>query len=342
MLGCLVDGVPLDGHAEMIEDIYPLSSMQHGILFHTLDEHAAGLYVAQFCATFESTLSEVSIFRKAWEQVVERHPVLRTSFVWENVAESLQLVEYAVKLPWTEIDWLGLSEEQKVIALERHLEEDRARSFDIRKAPLMRVCIIRTDERHFDLIWSHHHLLLDGWSVLLVLSEVLSLYEGFRTENPVRLPYPRPYSDYIAWLQRHDLKPCEVFWRDRLKDCPRSSWPSNEYSSETSTASQRSFVRRVLRVPLDESARLERVLREHHLALNTVVQATWGMLLGHYSGERDVIFGATTAGRPVDLCGVANIVGVFINTLPVRLRLYDSESFLECSKRLQLEQSEAR
>src|SRR5215467_9973605 len=159
-----------------IEEICVLSPMQQGMLFHTLEAPGSGVYVTQLRAELEG-LNE-GAFREAWSQVVQRHGVLRTGFVWEGVAEPLQVVERGVKLAWEEEDWRGLSGEEQKEKLEQYLKADRVRGFDVSKAPLMRLSLIRTGEERFQLLWSHHHLLMDGWSVPVVLSEVMRFYEA--------------------------------------------------------------------------------------------------------------------------------------------------------------------
>ena len=328
------------GVGRELGNIYPLSPMQQGILFHTLEAPGAGVYVNQLCAELEGELNG-DAFRRAWGEVVRRHAVLRTSFEWEGVTEPVQVVEQQAEVEWDEQDWRGFGEREQAERLQTYLAADRTRGFDLGRAPLMRVGLLRTGEGDFQLVWSHHHLLLDGWSVPMVLSEVLRFYEGYCTGEAVQLPRTRPYADYIGWLQRQDLRTAEGFWRELLQGF-RSPTRLGLERGGTSSEAGGGFDRRGVRLRREVTESLERLRQRHRLTLNTLVQGVWGLLLSRYSGQQDIVFGATTAGRPVDLPGVEAMVGLFINTLPVRLQLGAGDTVLECLQRLQSQQSEAR
>jgi hypothetical protein len=197
-----------------IEDIYELSSMQQGLLFETLVAPASGVYVTQMCFTLNQTL-EPDLWQQAWQQVVERHPVLRTLFVWAGRSRPLQVVRKAVALPWTMLDWRGTAAGKE--ELTRWLAADRRQGFPLDQAPLMRCTLIRASAENWYFIWSHHHLLLDGWSLPLILQEVFTWYEAACAGQTLTLPAPRPYSAYIAWLQRQNKEKAEAFWRKDLQ-----------------------------------------------------------------------------------------------------------------------------
>jgi len=181
---------------------------------------------------------------------------------------------------------------------------------------------------------------MDGWSVPVVLSEVMRFYEANCAGKVERLPRARPYADYIGWLQKQDLKQAEEFWRGMLRGFGSSTRLGVERGERE--ARGEGFERRAIHVGRGVREALEQLRQRHRLTLNTVVQGAWGLLLSRYSGERDVVFGATTSGRPADLSGIEGMVGVFINTLPVRLQFGDEDSVLECLQRLQTQQIEAR
>ncbi|HEY6350740.1 MAG TPA: amino acid adenylation domain-containing protein, partial [Candidatus Angelobacter sp.] len=325
-----------------LEDLYPLSPMQEGMLFHTIEALGSGIYMSQLCLELEGAWDQVVFLRAAWEQVMKRHGVLRTSFVWEGFTRPLQRVEQAPELPWDNQDWRGLSTGEQRGKLEQYLPEIRTRGFDLAQAPLMRIGLVRIAEDRFYLVWTHHHLLLDGWSVARVLGEVQQFFDAYRSGEELQLPQPRPYRDYISWLERQDLDCAEGFWRELLKDFSSSTQLGIERRHSKSELTSTRFGRK--RVPLDRKLadELGALVHQQRLTLNTFMQAGWGLLLSRYSDQLDVIFGATTAARPVDLRGAEEIVGLFINTLPVRLRLQDRDSVLDCLRRLQQEQIEAR
>ena len=199
-----------------IEAAYPLSPMQHGMLFHTLYEPQSAMYFEQLSCTLYGNLN-VLAFQQAWQQVVERHPVLRTAFVWNKNGEAASGCRPRVGLPWQQHDWRGLSPVEQQEKLEGFLQADRAQGFQLSKAPLIRLTLIQMDESVYQFIYSFHHLLLDGWSLFLVLKEVFVFYEAFCQGQDLHLKRSRLYQDYIAWLQQQDLSEAEAFWRQALK-----------------------------------------------------------------------------------------------------------------------------
>ncbi len=298
-----------------IEDIYPLSPLQQGLLFHSLYAPDSGIYVEQLSCTIEGDL-DVSAFLEAWRALVAAHPVLRTAFIWEAMDNPLQLVHREVDLPIERLDWSGLSSEEQALRWRDYVVADRRRGFDFDKAPLMRLALIERGPGGYYFLWTHHHILLDGWSTSLVFKDVLLAYESLQRRKGITGTPRRPYRDYIAWLKALDRKPAEAYWREALRgleaptplgiDRRRAAEAESGYGTRTLTLSP---------------AALEAFTRRHHLTVNTLVQGAWALLLGRYSGQRDVAFGVTVSGRSAELTGVEEMVGLFINTLPLRVRL---------------------
>ncbi len=201
--------------ARTIEDIYPLSPMQQGMLFHSLYEGHSGVYFEQTSWTLHGSLDRAA-FSRAWQQVIDRHSALRTSFVWEELDEPVQVVHRQVVVPFTFEDWRGLNPEAQAARLEAFMAADRAQGFDLLAPPLMRLALLQVDDQTHHFIWSHHHLLLDGWSQPVLFGEVFALYEAALRGRTARLPMPRPYRDYIAWLQEQDRSAAEAHWRRTL------------------------------------------------------------------------------------------------------------------------------
>src|SRR5262245_17151207 len=201
---------------QSIEDTYQLSPIQHGMLFHSLYTQRSGVYIEQMvCALFENL--NISAFKHAWERVVERHTALRTSFRWEGLNEPLQDVHRLVTVPFEQQDWQHLSPHVQQRQLEIYLQCDRERGFDLATAPLMRLALFRMSEIEYQCIWTFHHIVADGRSHLAILKEVFAWYEAFCQACDMRLNQPRPYGDYIRWLQEQDLSKGEAFWRQTLK-----------------------------------------------------------------------------------------------------------------------------
>src|SRR5215471_10624534 len=199
-----------------VEDIYPLSPVQEGMLFHSLYAPGAGVYINQFVNRLEGDI-RADAFEWAWEHVVNSHGILRSGFEWERAGRPLQLVRRSATLPMEQQDWRHMTEQAQSDELDRFLRDDRAKDFDLRKAPLMRLALIRLQDDSYQLIWTHHHLLLDGWSVPIIVREVMESYEARVHGRYARLKKRRPYRDYIEWLQQQDLNKAEEFWRNELK-----------------------------------------------------------------------------------------------------------------------------
>src|SRR5258708_31202503 len=323
-----------------IEAIVPLSPMQQGMLADILAYQGSGMYVSHLSAELEGEVDKTA-FKSAWSQVSERHGVLRTSFVWEGRAEPLQIVRRTAELPWDELDWQGLTVEAQGQKLQKYIETDRALGFDLKKAPLMRLSLIRTGSERYLLVWSHHHLMIDGWSVPVLLSEAIRLYEGYSTGRSVPLPSPKPYTDYIEWLQRQDLKRAEAFWRELLYGFDSHTQLGLEQKTRKGQNQSRMNAHCIKQCG-ELGEHLGHMAQRCRLTINTIMQGAWGVLLSRYSGDPGVVFGATSSGRAADLPGIERMVGLFINTLPVRLQLRNSERIIDCLRRLQSEQAEAR
>ncbi|MGE0127957.1 MAG: condensation domain-containing protein [Blastocatellales bacterium] len=322
-----------------VEDIYPLSPVQQGMLFHALYDPKAGMYLEQKTCFLNGDLN-VSAFERAWRRVVERHPVLRTAFVWQGLDEPMQVVRQKASLSWMQEDWREFTPEEQQTRSSAFLQTDRARGMELSKAPLMRLALFRLTDDSYQLTWTHHHILLDGWSLPILFKEVFAFYEAFRQGADPRLEKGRPYRDYIAWLQRQDLSQAEAFWRSELKGftTPTPLWVSRDGSSDHKDI----YGEGRLALSEKETSALQSFAQRHQLTMNTLVQAAWGLLLGCYSGQKDVVFGATVSGRPTDLAGVETIFGIFINTLPVRVRITSDAPLVSWLKELQARQVEMR
>jgi amino acid adenylation domain-containing protein len=333
----------MDRKHKHIEAIYPLSPVQQGLLFHTLYAAESGVYVEQFCCTLDGDL-DVSAFQRAWRRMIERHAVLRTLFVWERRAEPLQVVRAAthVELPWEVDDWREQTQSEQAARLDAFLQADRERSFDLSKAPLLRLALIQTGAARYAFVATHHHLLLDGWSQALLLTEVFACYRAFqRGQEPVLAP-ERPYREYIAWLQQQELSAAEAFWRQALAGFVAPTPFGVDRRATTAGLASRDYADQHMLLALAQTAVLQTFARQQQLTLNTLVQNAWALVLSRYSREADVLFGAVISSRPAALAGVETMIGLFINTLPVRVPIPSDERVLPWLKRLQARQAELR
>ncbi len=316
-----------------IEAIYPLSPLQQGMLFHYVYNPDSATYFEQFSAKFKGAI-DLPTFEYAWKTVVQRHSALRTSFVWKKLERMLQVVHRDVDVSVNFLDWRDIPEQEQPARLEQFAAQDRKKGFNLSKAPLLRFHLIRLREDLYQFLWSFHHLLADGWSMPIILKEAFMIYEAKRQNMPLQLPPARPYRDYITWLQKQDKQKAEAYWKELLKDyfpAPLSIIRSNGQEIQDSDVR----AKELLEISSEVSGRLQDLAREHKVTMNSFVQAAWGILLSRYRQENDVAFGATISGRPPALAGVENMVGLFINTLPVRVQFEDRQPVMELVKSLQ-------
>jgi amino acid adenylation domain-containing protein len=309
-----------------IEDIYPLSPMQQGMLFHTLYAPSSGMYVWQMSCRLVGEFDPPA-FRRALAQLVERHTILRTSFLWEEVDEPLQVVDPEVDLPLVEADWSRLSDADRQARLESYLAADLARGFDLGTAPLIRLFLAREGDRSHRLVWSTHMLLLDGWSMSSLIGDLFRHYEPYRQGREPRIERPRRYRDYIAWLLQQDAGEAEELWRRELAGLTAPTPLPEDHGEREGIAPASADLS--LSLGEQATAALQGLARGGLLTVNTLVQGAWALLLSRSSGERRVLFGATVSGRPTDLPGVESMVGLFINTLPVAVTVDPAAPLLE-------------
>ncbi|HYX15543.1 MAG TPA: amino acid adenylation domain-containing protein [Nostoc sp.] len=324
-----------------IEDFYPLSPMQQGILFHSLAAPKSGIYFEQFSLTLQGKLN-ISEFHRAWEYVVERHSILRTCFVWEGLKEPVQIVHREVTLPWQEYDWQHLSSEEQQQKLELLWQSDRSRGFELTQPPLMRLTLVQLSDISYNFTWSHHHLLLDGWSVPLIFKEVFACYKAFCNTQDVYLEPIRPYRDYIVWLQQQNLSEAEAFWRQTLKGFTTPTQLLVNKAAIKLVAQTDGSNEQEVKLSVVTTAGLQFVAKQYQLTLNTLVQGAWALLLSRYSGQEDVVFGAVTSGRPPTLAKVESMVGLLINTLPIRVQVSPEEFLLPWLQKIKEQLVEAR
>ncbi|MEW3608842.1 non-ribosomal peptide synthase/polyketide synthase [Pseudomonas aeruginosa] len=290
-----------------VEDLYPLSPMQQGMLFHSLYQQEAGDYINQLRVDIDGLHPES--FRAAWQAALDEHDVLRSGFLWQGAFETpLQVVRKRVEVPFSVLDWRG--REGLAAALDELAAGEGRLGFDLSEAPLLRLVLVRTDEERYHLIYTNHHILMDGWSNSQLLGEVLQRYRG---ETPPRSG--GRYRDYIAWLQRQDAALAEAFWLPRLRQLDEPT----RLGQSIAQARQRGkgYAERLRELDGEQTRRLAELAREQKITVNTLVQAAWLMLLQRYTGQDSVAFGATVAGRPAELNGIEEQIGLFINTLPV-------------------------
>ncbi|MCA1708873.1 MAG: condensation domain-containing protein, partial [Actinobacteria bacterium] len=329
----------LVGNGQNVEDIYPLTPMQAGMVFHSLVD-PSGAYFDQMSLRL-SGISDPQALGTAWQRVVDRTSVLRSRVVWDGVDEPLQLVHRQVTVPIVHHDWRELSDQDREQQRCRLLAADRAAGIDLTTAPLMRLAIARLSDDEVLLVWTSHHVLVDGWSSAAVFDEVFQQYAAIVAGRAPELVARRPFRDYLQWLSAQDHDQAKEYWRgvlsgiDSPTPLPYDRAPVEAHRTESSQSVP-------IKLPVDESGRLHQMAKRNGLTVNTIVQGAWALLLSRYSGQRDVVFGTTVSGRPAELPGVEEMIGMFINTVPARVQVPDKQHIVAWLRGLQTAQVEAR
>ncbi|RON25158.1 non-ribosomal peptide synthetase [Pseudomonas brassicacearum] len=290
-----LDALPV----ETLEDLYPLSPMQQGMLFHTLYEPQVGAYISQLRLDIQGL--DPQRFAHAWQTALQRHDILRSSFHWQGLDTAHQAIVRQVALP------LEVLEATDTDAL---ADAERAKGFELGSAPLFRLKLVRTDTDAWHLIYTSHHILMDGWSNAQLLAEVIQHYATGQS-----LPAPTgQYRDYLGWLQQQSAVAGEQFWKAALAPLEAPTLLAEALRPPVGAEGSEAY-----RVAIDRRAtqRLADFARQQKVTLNTVLQAAWSLLLHRYTGQDCVVFGATVAGRSAPLPGIEEQLGLFINTLPL-------------------------
>ncbi|MGV9787276.1 amino acid adenylation domain-containing protein [Streptomyces sp. NPDC003435] len=315
-----------------LEDVLPLTPLQAGMLFHSLyDSQAVDVYTTQFVFDLEGTVRVYGL-RSAIGTLLRRHANLRVGFLHEDLDQPVQAVAAEVPVPLEELDLTADGPE----ALDAFLAEDRTRRFDLTTPPLMRFTLVHTGPGRHKLVMTSHHLLFDGWSVPLLVRELFELYA--HQGDDLTLPRVTPYRTYLAWLAAQDRAATLDTWRNALDGLETPTLLAGRGAPEGPDSAElpESLV---LELDRDTTHRLRETARASRLTLNTLVQGAWGLVLAHLTGRSDVVFGTTVSGRPPEIPGIETMVGLFINTVPVRLRPEPGESLAALLTRLQEEQA---
>ncbi|MGQ0842104.1 amino acid adenylation domain-containing protein [Actinokineospora sp.] len=319
-----------------IEDIYPLTAPQQGMLFHSVSAVRPGVYVEQVVWELAGEL-DLACLAEAWQLVVDRNPVLRTGFLWREVDRPLQVVRQVVRAPMAVLDWRTRPDEVRDGMLDALLAEDRDTGFDLDRPPLVRLTAIRVDHDRLWLMWSCHHAVLDGWSVGELRRELLDTHRRLRLGGTTAGPARRPFREFVAWLDERPPSGGQRYWKERMGGfhtplrLPDGMAPTPDGGLDTV----------VYELTGERSAATAEFGRRHRLTVNTLIQGAWAVLLSRYCGQSDVVFGVTSSGRPADLAGVESMVGPFVATTPLRV-LVGAGRVVPWLRAIQRDQADAR
>lgn len=316
--------------ASNIEGLYPLIPLQKGLLFHSLYSPGSGVYGQQLRMTILGPLD--TTLRTAWEKIVERHSSLRTCFIWESQEQPLQVVKRRVKLPYQDLDWRPVAADEQNEKLEAFLKADRTRGFDFTRAPLLRITRIRMADEVTELVATSHHIILDGWSNFIIVQELIRELVQDPTAEPATKPVA--YRDYIEWTQAQNPASAESYWRNSLRGI---SEPTRIPDMEPGDFHGHNTGQRSCQLRLAPQVRIEAQQFAHScgVTLNTLLAGAWALLLSCCNNREDVSFGLTVSGRPAELPGVEDMVGLFINTLPLPAKIDNSAELVSWLQHLQ-------
>ncbi|MEV4506954.1 amino acid adenylation domain-containing protein [Streptomyces klenkii] len=315
--------------------VLPLSPLQEGMLFHSLyDSTAPDAYVVQISLDLDGDL-DTGALRRAAQALLRRHEALRAGFHSLPSGETVQVIPADAAPEWAETDLSGAGAAEREAGLSRIAAADRARRFDPAAPPLLRFAVARTGERRHRLLVTSHHILFDGWSLPILLGDLFALYRG--PDDDPGLPAVRPYREFLGWLAEQDRPAATRAWKAALSGLKQPTLLAGEADAARDPAPAGTVL---TRLPAELTGRLTAAARRRGLTVNTLVQAAWALLLGRVTGSTDVVFGATVSGRPPSLPGVDGMAGLFINTVPVRVRPEPGEPLTALLQRLQDQQSE--
>ncbi|MBL6449163.1 amino acid adenylation domain-containing protein [Fulvivirga sp. 29W222] len=307
-----------------VEDIYPLSPLQEGLLFHSLYDRDSQAYFEQISYSVKGTLDE-SVVRRAITELSKRHDILRTGFVHEGVALPLQLVLADRGITFKHEDLSQLADQgEKEKAIRGYKENDKKQKLDLAKDELMRLSLIKLEENEYIFIWSYHHILMDGWCLGVLIQEFYEIYRSYVQNQPHSLLPSVPYKRYIQWLDKQDRKTAADYWGQYLDQYEEAA-----FIPQSRIVNRQEYKQGQFRFEISEEVteKLNQICTHYNVTLNTVIQAIWGIMLGRYNQREDVVFGSVVSGRPAEIPGIERIVGLLINTLPVRVDYEENESF---------------
>ncbi|RAL25792.1 non-ribosomal peptide synthetase [Thermoflavimicrobium daqui] len=313
-----------------VEKVYDLSPMQEGMLYHSLLQENTEMYFQQVTFSIQGDL-DIHVFEQSIQQLIQRHDILRTNFVYQKIKKPQQVVLDHRKVIVHYEDLSNQSDEAFMQFMQSFLVDDRRAGFNLRKDVLMRFAIFKRADQNFRLVWSYHHILLDGWSIGIIMNELLQIYLSLKKQQPIQFEKVKPYQEFIKWLDVRDNRKSLNYWKQYLQGYQyRPLIPMKP--SQVQTPDQYKTVTFTLDEEMTES--LIHLGKKHHITLNTLFQAIWGVLLQRYTYQEDVVFGSVISGRSAAIQGIEKMVGLFINTVPVRIAKSDG-SFIAFARELQ-------
>lgn len=312
--------------AEII-NIYGLSPLQQGILFHSLKDEVRKDYVEQVLLTLEGEI-DISSFKDSIKELVDRYDILRTNFIYNIAKTPKQIVFKKRNVAMDYIDISYLNEHDKKIYVDEYCSNDKNKGFDLSRDILIRVSVLKVDTNVHKVIWNFHHIILDGWSSGILMQEFFTIYNSIKNSIPLKLETPSKYIEYINWLKNRNYKESKMFWNNYLKGY------NNNIQVLKGKGKQEKYVQSssCFKFDFDLKESIEKLARENSITVSVIFQAMWGVLLQKYNNENDVVFGLVVSGRNAEIPNIEKMLGLFINTIPIRVNDTKGLKFLELLK----------
>ena len=317
-----------------VEAIYPLTFMQQTLLLHSLHESEDQGFLQVIC-TLEGNLDE-KLLKEAWQQCIQRHWALRASVHWEKIKKPVQIIHPLSAMPWAGYELTGMSAKGQKKKIEALMQEDRKKGFDLTKAPVSRLALIQLSANTYQMLWSCHHILLDGWSAAIIIKDVFAFYDALY-KNQVTSHEPLPsYPNYLSWVQKQDLPQAKLFWQQKFKGFKK---PVLLAKKQGKGITADVFATQSFSIPEPDTGRLQSLAKRHQITIGTVIQCSWGLLLGRYANVQDVVFGTTVSGRNTGLTNMELLAGMFTNVMPSRIHWEAQTTLADWLKKMQAAES---
>ncbi|MGI8634629.1 MAG: non-ribosomal peptide synthetase, partial [Segetibacter sp.] len=325
---------------DLIESIYPLTGLQQGMLFHSLYIQGEGAYVEQFTCDLKN--AKPDIIRETWAQIVNQHSITRTAFYYDAFNVPVQCVYKYVEVPIEVIDLRHLEEAEQEVAMEEYKGRESRKGFDFKAAPLMRLTLIQLGKDRYRMLWLYHHILLDGWSMPVLMEEFLTTYELLVSGKKVQAQEDDKYEDYIRFIERSDKEQEESYWRSYMRGLEESTLLPFIPTTAERTKGVGEYKSLFLQLDAAKTAKIQSFAQKSRLTVNTIMQGVWSYLLHSYTGSNDVVYGTIVSGRPDTLPDVERRVGMYINALPLHSRIEEQQKIADWLRSLQDQQAALR
>lgn len=315
-----------------IQNVYGVTPMQEGMIFHSLLDQKSQTYLQQFSFLVSMTI-DLELFEQSINEVINKYEALRTNYIYKDVKKPLQVVLKKRTLKTVYKDISGLDKDEQLSVINEFINKDRVKGFDLAKEILIRVKIFKVEEAKYQMIWSFHHIIMDGWCMGIIMQDILVYYDKLKHNKPIVKENIPSYSQYINWLKKQDIESSKKYWRKYLDGYTEPATLMNYGQAGEKIEYKAKEVK--IAFSEQETVDLIRESQRQKVTLNAVLQVAWGLLMHTYYNQTDIVFGSVVSGRHVPVLGIERMVGLFINTIPVRVKAVGEEKFLDVVKRIQ-------